>query len=351
MQENSFFASKVDKLDGLTNVYRREVMYEYIEYLIDNNKPFSYAILDVDNFKYINDSHGHLFGDVVLQNIALQLINVVKDDNGVIGRYGGDEFMIIYEGIENYDDQWQKCFNLLKSTKPIDYEDICDFSWTYTIGMSKFPQDAKNFNDLLDLADKALYRGKTKGRNCFIIYLEEKHKDILLLSERDRVYSPIYLQNKVFQELTRKNTDINKNINNILSFIGSHMMLEQICIEYNDTIINAYSHPLAEGIEIKVLGTNLIKEHVRDNVGYFYENTTKDSRFRQYDPLYSKMIEYGIEATVIIELKAYGNSYGYLRADMVLPGTGRIWQQNDLVVLTTLAQTIALVKYINEKSS
>ncbi len=66
----SFFDKYLNKRDNLINLLERNAIYSYMEYLISNNIPFSYAILDVDNFKFINDNYGHLAGDKVLKGIS-----------------------------------------------------------------------------------------------------------------------------------------------------------------------------------------------------------------------------------------------------------------------------------------
>ncbi|MGM9972055.1 MAG: GGDEF domain-containing protein [Anaeroplasmataceae bacterium] len=346
MAENAFFVNKTDKFDSLTGLYRRERMFEYIEYLISHNIPFSYAILDVDNFKNVNDTYGHLFGDLVLKTIANELLGIVKH-NGVIGRYGGDEFMLVFENVVDYDEQWRTCFDILKSEKTLTNDEVANFTWTYTIGMAKFPFDADEVNDLLELADKALYRGKVKGRNCFIIYLEEKHKEICVTSKREQVYTPMNLHAKLYNDIIRTN-DIENNINEVFKFIGTYLMIDQICIENNNEITNCFIHPLAKKQTSVVLGDELLRNNVRNNVGIFYDNATLESKVKNSNLLVKKMIENDIMATAIVELKAFEKTYGFLRADMVVLDTGRIWQQTDLTVLLELAHIIALNKYIND---
>ena len=91
---DSFFKDKLDKVDELTKVFKRDVIVSYVEKLISENIPFDISILDVDNFKYVNDGYGHLVGDKALIEIAKR-IEELLGDQGVVGRYGGDEFIMV----------------------------------------------------------------------------------------------------------------------------------------------------------------------------------------------------------------------------------------------------------------
>ena len=74
--------------------------------LIDNNIPFSLGLIDVDNFKYINDNYGHQVGDKILTTI-ISKVRELLDSSCTVGRYGGDEFIIVLKGITEYDILWK----------------------------------------------------------------------------------------------------------------------------------------------------------------------------------------------------------------------------------------------------
>ena len=95
MVHNQFFKDKKTMLDNLTGIYIRDVITEYMHYLVDNNIPFTFSILDIDNFKTINDNHGHLVGDEILKINAINLEKMCSG-RGVVGRYGGDEFIFVF---------------------------------------------------------------------------------------------------------------------------------------------------------------------------------------------------------------------------------------------------------------
>lgn len=169
-------------IDSLTGLLSRRYIVGFIQHLVENGIPFTLALLDLDNFKFINDTYGHKTGDGVLAGVAGDLEGYLGD-YGVAGRFGGDEYLIVnlrdlsYEAVKDFFIGLYSNFTVLrKSIRVDDFEPFI----TGTIGCAAFPRDAQDYTSLFGLVDKALYRGKTKGRNCYIIYVEEKHKDITI---------------------------------------------------------------------------------------------------------------------------------------------------------------------------
>lgn len=167
-------------LDPLTGVVSRQHMLGFARALIEAGTPFTFGMLDLDNFKFINDTYGHHAGDGVLARVA-QGFAEYMDGFGVVGRFGGDELLMINLRDRVYADKKAFMVALYDSRKVlrrnIALEDCSPFI-TGTIGCATYPDDAADYDELFALIDKALYRGKTKGRNCYIIYVEEKHRDI-----------------------------------------------------------------------------------------------------------------------------------------------------------------------------
>ena len=166
-------------LDQLTGIVSRGHMLWFVQWLVDHKVPFSFAMLDLDNFKYVNDTYGHHVGDQVLIHVAEDLAAFV-DGKGVAGRFGGDEMLIVNLEDITYDANklfFTDMFDGKVMRKNIQLAD-CNPFVTGTVGCATYPKDAQDYDPLFELIDKTLYRGKTKGRNCYIIYVEEKHKDI-----------------------------------------------------------------------------------------------------------------------------------------------------------------------------
>ena len=171
-------------LDSLTGVISRQYILDFARTLIKNKTPFAMCMMDLDNFKYINDSYGHDAGDKCLATVAENLRKCTGNE-GLVGRFGGDEFVIIYMKSNQYDDVhhfFEKMYDDPKegAVRRSIYIDKIRTFITATIGSASYPIDAEDYNELFLKMDKALYRGKSKGRNCYIIYVHEKHKDIVV---------------------------------------------------------------------------------------------------------------------------------------------------------------------------
>lgn len=163
--------------DSLTGLIARPFILRFIQALIAEGRPFAAAIVDLDNFKSINDNYGHRTGDEMLSRVAADLSRYVGEC-GVVGRYGGDEFLFVYFGRLDYDsvhaflDAMFFDGDVFRRDRLIRGRTI--FS-TATVGCAVYPKDAGSFDELFALIDKLLYRGKSKGRNCFILYVPAKH--------------------------------------------------------------------------------------------------------------------------------------------------------------------------------
>jgi diguanylate cyclase len=155
------------RIDGLTQLANRayfdEKLSEMIKLLRRYNEPFSLLMIDVDNFKAINDSYGHPAGDRILKGVAFKIKETLRDSD-FIARFGGDEFALILmkaSGIPASDVAWKLCSNLRESRFVLDSKPV---NVTLSIGVAE--ADAEDTEEsLLKRADQALYRVKETGRN------------------------------------------------------------------------------------------------------------------------------------------------------------------------------------------
>ena len=140
------------------------------------------AIVDIDYFKNVNDSHGHQFGDIVLKEVAAIMKTEVGED-GVCGRIGGDEFLILFNNNVNEEilrSHLRNIKSLVKNKFP-DKGPRGEVPITLSMGTATYPDHAKNYNDLFMVADYCLYMAKEKGRNRYVLYTPEKHPSLEMI--------------------------------------------------------------------------------------------------------------------------------------------------------------------------
>lgn len=152
--------SHINKIDNLTKAYNKKAIFNIIEELTSDRKKeiFSIIMFDLDNFKTLNDSLGHVQGDFCLKTLS----KIAKDsirDTDYLGRYGGDEFIIVLPSANlsttiSIAERFRSKIN--KQTSP---------HFTISAGLATFPEDGNSITELLDIADKGLYLSKEKGKN------------------------------------------------------------------------------------------------------------------------------------------------------------------------------------------
>lgn len=158
--------------DQLTHTFAKAEIMRQIEDTLINFSASKHALLfiDLDNFKQVNDTFGHIAGDEVLANLG----NVLNEElEGIAGRFGGDEFVLFIKNIEDGIDVKDLASRLLKKV-----EGLMAYPIGISIGVSIYGEDAHNLDELLLHADQALYASKHKGKGVCIVYGEDKSSHI-----------------------------------------------------------------------------------------------------------------------------------------------------------------------------
>lgn len=152
-------------LDSLTGIPNRRRMDQTLHELIVNKVPHAIILIDLDDFKSINDTYGHTVGDEVLKAFANTMQNIV-DEQGLCFRYGGEEFMVILPS-RNIDAAIQLAERL--RIKQAIQETACGRPVTMSAGITAFTLNIQSPNQLIEIADHALYKAKQSGRNCLCV--------------------------------------------------------------------------------------------------------------------------------------------------------------------------------------
>lgn len=315
-------------LDSLTGLVSRPYMIDFIHSLVDNKIPFTAALLDLDNFKFINDTYGHKIGDGVLCGVASDLIRYY-DEIGVVGRIGGDEFLLVnlrdlnYDLVKSFYLQMYANFNVMRKNIPLE---TCQPFITGTLGSATFPTDAGDYDTLFSLMDKTLYRGKTKGRNCYIIYVKEKHEHIVIEELKGHgLYNTFYNLSLSFDSAEGP---LNK-LKAVFSVLKEDMRITNLYYINRDFDLRSIQSDEIIGNVPDI--ENLLKD------GLFNSNQLSEVKYAA--PKTFEMIhENEFETILVTKISANQETMGYLMC--AEPHSLRIWQQDECAILFSVGRML-----------
>jgi two-component system, cell cycle response regulator len=159
-------------LDDLTHLYNTRFLDVTLDREVQGGRPFTVLFLDLDRFKAVNDEHGHLVGSRLLVEVGRVLRSCVRDDD-VLVRYGGDEFVAVLVGIDSGSGLKvaERIRRAVEDHRFLSRESS-SLRITASIGLASFPEHTRSKPEVLDLADRAMYRGKQSTRN--VVYIASK---------------------------------------------------------------------------------------------------------------------------------------------------------------------------------
>jgi diguanylate cyclase (GGDEF)-like protein/PAS domain S-box-containing protein len=175
--------------DPLTGISNRSAlldrMSDAITYARRNSLPVWVAFIDLDRFKFINDHYGHRAGDQILTGISSRLRSILRS-NDILGRYGGDEFIVVLRGGPEFEMSPETLERIMQAVAEPTKIDGHSLFVNCSVGVSVFPQDGDSPQQLLEMADAAMYRAKQSGRNRSQFFNQEIQDQ---LQERTRIES------------------------------------------------------------------------------------------------------------------------------------------------------------------
>lgn len=349
-----------DSLTGLKN--RITVQQEIQNYLI-NHEFGALFLIDIDNFKVINDMKGHLVGDAVLINIANKMKQIFSDDY-VIGRIGGDEFLVFVNS--NDIDQLSNQANLLlESFNRMSILDGVKISCS--IGIALVPQNGKTFNEIYQKADHALYYVKNKGKNQYAYYNDQEMNDLkvdqnYLKSIKPVKHSKITEINQDLIEYTFKllynSIDIESSLDKILEIIGTAFDVSRAYI-FENTPDNKFCNNTYEWCNegIKAQKDTLQMVSYESDIPGYLNNFNEDGIFYCQDisrlskEHFEILNQQGIKSVLQCAITEEGQIKGFLGFDECK--SNRLWQQeniDNLVYISEIISTFLLKKKAQERA-
>jgi len=339
-----YFADQLSKyslehlLDPLTGLVTRKHMIGFAESMIAAGGPFTYGMLDLDNFKFINDTYGHPAGDAVLTEVARSLMAFLGE-GGVAGRFGGDEFLFLVPGHVCYADRKAFCQQMYESHRVLRRNIAlpgCEPMVTGTLGCAGFPEDAGDYEGLFALLDKALYRGKTKGRNCYIIYVEAKHKDIEIRNiAKPGTYAILRSMVRQFECVP----GLMNQLRNVTPLLMEELRIQDLYYVGADQRMRSVRDPaMAEPVgELSVL--------LKDDL--FATNDPETLRDKA-PSFYDVLMRREVETLMVVRIGVEDRYYGYLIC--AEPRSRRIWQEDECTVMYMLSKLLAYQMRITGES-
>ncbi len=212
-----------------------------------------------------------------------------------------------------------------------------DSNITITAGVSVYPKDADNYDTLFLKMDKALYRGKQKGRNCFIIYDDDKHKNINISTETEETSE---MMEEMF-DLLMSSCNLKERLSKITSYVCKLYNLSGYLMLNNETVYPLYAE---EGYKLNPLNLDLLEEVLASKTTLVINDYSKLKISIPF--LHEYSWQNLIKSFAIVRLYAFDKEFGYLL--LVNYHIKRIWQKKERVLFSYLSKLISLMLYYNK---
>ena len=348
--------------DDLTKLYNLSMFKDRLALDIKANRKLLFMIIDVDNFTMINKTFGFMFGDIVLVRLAAALKNVMSE-NGYVGRIIGDQFAA-YKYIDNADMDYiaKECAMFRNSITDISKTNVAKAKITATMGAVIYPDQAKDMDDIFLKANKALARGKYKGKNCYVIYSQlcEDVKYKIEVPKEDVVDSPITDSGEIVAsvfEILNASNDIEKSIYECFILVASFFQLDRITMTYSiETNINHTNHVNIEWTnpfypELKGLLSEKYNNYDFTELKTEFDKVMKDGmlKINQIDSkkdlgyVYDRLKEVKTQAIFMNNLVYLGKTFGVIRYEKCF--IDRFWDIKDTSPLYIITRMLSMAIY------
>ena len=337
--------------DEMTGLLSKQTIIEYVQNALAAKPDYTcyLCILDVDNFKYVNDTFGHMFGDQVLITVA----DILKDsvgDRGVVGRIGGDEMLIFLENIADKADL-KGILRMVRSNVEWAYRGVKDdLNLSCSIGCAGFPANGNDYETLFRIADKMLYRAKENGKNRYIIYTPSIHGDVLGMNSGEEEL--VSVPNKVATNKTKEQLLMELSEQFIYRLVWPvYMAIEETGVVFGLKGIDVfYDEPVYVPIHWRADGSTSDDKYLMcagtvqfrqlfDNNGLAVINNYATLQFSCPD-MYEYFKERRITGALIYRMDRGVKGYVvFFRED----AASRMWSEADRVSLNIIGKMIALI--------
>lgn len=338
-----------NELENFTMVLNKTAFVKYVKEELAKRCSDEYAalfIIDIDYFKNVNDTYGHLVGDALIKEVAEILKKHVRGSD-LIGRIGGDEFIIFMRNIYSMEFIEERADTILSSIRNANIAQSFQNKLSASIGI-RCIQHQEVYESMFAKADRALYEAKFDGRNKYIIYSEHAGNDLsigLYVKEEDSSISVSidYMLLKVFDMLNSRG-DVMKTLENCLSFIAEAMGVDCTYLLHFDPHDMKYStlylyEPKDDGVVFEIKHyTNISDTHFFrcfDEEGIFYIDDTSKCEPELSESYRKKGTVAALQQLLYLD----GKLIGMLSFDMRTEK--RMWLSRELSAISRLGKMFA----------
>lgn len=350
-----------DNLTKLLNkVSAQQAVIEYLE-TREKDTLAALLILDVDNFKMVNDTLGHLYGDAILSQIGSNLRNLFRSRD-VIGRIGGDEFMVLLKDLPNAAIVDERCQLLVDTFRELLNKLMPKLPVSVSVGGALVPNHGSAWNELFKHADEALYQAKNMGKCQYKIYdAQDTYNTALGIAVRTQIDSDQQptldadtLVRHVFHNLYASR-NLNNAISEVLAFVGSYFDVSRVYIFENNpdgvTCNNTFEW-CNSGVtrQIENLQGISYEEDVPNWKPSFNENGVLYSADIQElpDDLRATLEPQGVKSILHCAIMDEGRFRGVVGFDEC--SSSRLWTQGQISLLQFLAEVLSVFLLKRRKS-
>ncbi len=232
--------------DALTNLLNKDASKYYIESFLsspNNQECSALLVIDLDNFKQVNDQYGHMFGDIIISQSAEEIRKLFRTDD-VVGRIGGDEFIVLMKNIPSLDLLRDRLSSLISVFDTTLHDRVPEADLGCSVGVALYPQHGTTYNVLFRRADQALYQVKAKNKNSYHIYeagggspsvsQRSSTANTPIDSDKKSAFTTDHLIQYTFQQLYTSG-DIELTVNSMLNLVGQRLNVSRAYIFENNS--------------------------------------------------------------------------------------------------------------------
>ncbi len=343
--------------DALTKLLNKDASKHYIQAFLqspDCRESSALLVIDLDNFKQVNDQYGHMFGDIIITQAADEIRRLFRTDD-IVGRIGGDEFLVLMKNIPSLELLQARLEALIRVFSTTLHDRVPEADLGCSVGVSLYPQHGRTYADLFRQADQALYKAKARGKNGYQIYdassaaalspQKRAATSTPIDSDRSEAFTIDKLIQYTFQQLYSSG-DIEQTISNMLELVGQQMNVSRTYIFENNADNTHCSNTFewcnngvsAEIDNLQDLSYTTDIPGYRDNFneqGIFYCPDIKKLPKEQYDVLEPQQIKSMLQCAITDN----GVFRGFVGFDECK--SNRLWTQKQIDALIFFSEILS----------